>query len=38
MGAAFDLMRVFHMLSASDDAPLEPDSGDEQSAIVVDND
>jgi hypothetical protein len=34
----FDLMRMFRMLSTPDDAPVEPDSGDKRSAIVIDDD
>jgi hypothetical protein len=33
----FDLMAIFRMLAAPDDAPVEPDSGDKRSAIVIDN-
>jgi hypothetical protein len=33
----FNLMHMLHMLSAPDGAPLEPDSGDERIAIVIDN-
>jgi hypothetical protein len=37
-GVTFDLMRMFRMLSAPDDAPVEPNSGDKRSAIVIDDD
>jgi hypothetical protein len=32
-GVTFDLMAIFRMLTAPDNAPVEPDSGDERSAI-----